>query len=104
MPSKSNFLDKLLGRLPRLDKEGLQTVVERLASERTFLETLFNTIEDGILVLDPQGRIAYFNDAAIRLLGLPDSAEGQNVSRFVPELDWERLIAMDRAGGPRVDA
>lgn len=102
MSSKSNFLDKLLGRLPRLDKEGLQTVVERLASERTFLETLFNTIEDGILVLDPQGRIAYFNDAGIRLLGLPESAEGQMVSRFVPELDWERLTAMDRAGGPRV--
>ena len=34
MPSKSNFLDKILGRLPRLDKEGLQTVIERLAPLR----------------------------------------------------------------------
>ena len=50
MASKSSFLDKVLGRLPRLDKEGLQTVVERLAHERAFLETLFNTIEDGVLV------------------------------------------------------
>lgn len=102
MASKSNFLDKLLGRLPRLDKEGLQTVVERLARERAFLETLFNTIEDGVLVIDTRGRIAYFNNAALRLLGLPDSAEGQLVSRFVPELDWQRLAAMDRQGGARV--
>jgi two-component system, sporulation sensor kinase E len=100
--SKSNFLDKVLGRLPRLDKEGLQTVVERLAHERAFLETLFNTIEDGVLVVDDEGRVAYFNDAATRLLGLPEAAEGQLISRFLPELDWERVAAMDRAGGQRV--
>jgi len=42
MPApKSSFLDKVLGRIGRLDKEGLQTVVQRLARERSFLETLF---------------------------------------------------------------
>ena len=50
MPPKSSFLDKVLGRIGRLDPEGLQTVVQRLARERSFLETLFNTIEDGVLV------------------------------------------------------
>ncbi len=102
MPSKSNFLDKLLGRLPRLDKAGLQTVVERLASERAFLETLFNTIEDGVLVVDARGRVAYFNDAATRLLGLPAASEGQPISRVVPELDWRHIANMDRAGGRSV--
>ena len=55
MPAaKSSFLDKVLGRIGRLDPEGLQTVVQRLARERSFLETLFNTIEDGVLVVDEQ--------------------------------------------------
>lgn len=102
MASKSNFLDKVLGRLPRLDKEGLQSVVERLADERAFLETLFNTIEDGVLVADAQGRIAYFNEGAVRLLGLPQAAEGQPIRRFLPKLDWAQLAAMDLAGGQRV--
>src|SRR5205085_8443563 len=102
MASKSNFLDRVLGRLPRLDKEGLQTVVERLAHERAFLETLFDTIEDGVLVVDAQGRLAYFNEAAIRLLGLPAGAEGQHIRRLMPGLDWEQIAAMDRAGGQRV--
>ncbi len=48
--TKSSFLDKVLARIGRLDPEGLQTVVQRLARERNFLETLFNTIEDGVLV------------------------------------------------------
>ncbi len=99
---KSNFLDKILGRLPRLGKEDLQTVVERLARERVFLETLFNTIEDGVLVVGKDGEVAYFNESAIRILGLPEGAEGQKVGRFLPELDWAQLAAMDRAGGRRV--
>jgi two-component system, sporulation sensor kinase E len=63
-------LDKVLGRIGRLDPEGLQTVVERLARERRFLETLFNTIEDGLLVVDETGRILYFNHAVTQLMGL----------------------------------
>lgn len=104
MPPKSNFLDKVLGRIGRLDKEGLQTVVQRLARERTFLETLFNTIEDGVLVVDENHRIIYVNSAVNKLLGIPTAtAEGQLVTRYLPEFDWEHLMTLDaRGGGPRV--
>jgi two-component system, sporulation sensor kinase E len=101
--SKSSFLDRVLGRMERLDAHGLQTVVHRLARERNFLETLFNTIEDGVLVVDETGRIIYLNQAVSLLLGLPaDQIEGQHLSRFLPELDWGRLSALDQAGGQRV--
>jgi two-component system, sporulation sensor kinase E len=99
---KSSFLDKVLGRIGRLDAEGLQTVVRRLARERSFLETLFNTIEDGVLVVDEQGRILYFNQAVMKLLGLQSTAEGQPISQYLPEIEWEKLAALDRAGGQRV--
>jgi len=103
MPAaKSSFLDKVLGRIGRLDAEGLQTVVQRLARERSFLETLFNTIEDGVLVVDEQGRVLYFNQAVTRLLGLQPGVEGQHVTRFLPELDWEDLSRFDRQGGGHV--
>jgi len=46
MAPKSSFLDKVLGRIGRLDPEGLQTVVQRLERERSILETLINTIEE----------------------------------------------------------
>jgi PAS domain S-box-containing protein len=103
MPPKSSFLDKVLGRLGRLDAEGLQTVVQRLASERSFLEMLFNTIEDGVLVVDEKGRIVYFNRAVTQLIGLnPNDAEGQPISDYLPELDWQKLLALDATGGQRV--
>ena len=96
---KSSFLDKVLGRIGRLDKEGLQTVVQRLARERSFLETLFNTIEDGVLVVDELGRIAYFNQAVTRLLGLQANTEGQHLDEILPELDWKKLARHDTLGG-----
>lgn len=103
MPPKSNFLDKVLGRIGRLDAEGLQTVIQRLARERSFLETLFDVIEDGVLVVDEQGRVIYFNHPVTTLLGLkPDDAEGQPITRFLPGLDWKKLARWDKAGGPQV--
>lgn len=100
---KSNFLDRVLGRIGRLDAEGMQTVVQRLARERNFLETLFNAIEDGVLVVDETGRILYFNQAVTRLLGLQaQQAEGQLVSRYLPELDWSKLLTMEAGGGQRL--
>ena len=99
---KSSFLDKVLGRIGRLDTEGLQTVVQRLARERSFLETLFNTIEDGVLVADETGRVIYFNQAVTRILGLPAEAEDKHVSEVLPEVDWERISRLDRHGGTHV--
>lgn len=102
-PQKSSFLDKVLGRIGRLDTQGLQTVIERLARERSFLETLFDVIEDGVLVVDEQGRVLYFNEAVTTLLGLtPDSSEGQPITRFLPGLDVKSLLRSDAVGGKQV--
>jgi two-component system, sporulation sensor kinase E len=98
--TKSGFLDKVLGRIGRLDAEGLQAVVQRLARERSFLETVFNRIEDGVLVTDEGGRVVYLNHAVTRLLGYtPEQAEGQPVTRLLPSLDWDQLRRLDEAGG-----
>jgi two-component system, sporulation sensor kinase E len=102
MAPKSNFLDKVLGRIGRLDTHGLQTVVQRLARERTFLETLFNTIEDGVLVVDENKRIIYLNAAVSNLLGIQPNVEGQLATRHLPELDWDHLMNIDAEGGPRM--
>ena len=48
---------------------------------------------------DETGRVLYFNQAVTRLLGLQhQSAEGQPITRYLPELDWRK---QDRAR-PRV--
>ena len=101
-PPKSSFLDKVLGRIGRLDTEGLQSVVQRLVRERSFLETVFNAIEDGILVVDENGHILYFNQAVTRLLGLQATVEGRPITDFLPELEWKNILQLDTGGGKRL--
>jgi two-component system, sporulation sensor kinase E len=67
---KTPFLDKLIDRLDRVDPRSLQSVVLKLAREKGFLETLFNTIQEGIIVTDAEGRINYLNAAAGHMLGI----------------------------------
>ena len=100
--TKSSFLDKVLGRIGRLDTEGLQTVVQRLARERSFLETLFNTIEDGVLVVDEHGRVIYFNHAVTQLIGMQPGEEELPITKFLPEVDWEKISRADRTGGTHI--
>jgi PAS domain S-box-containing protein len=102
MPIKASFFDRVLGRIGRLDSQGLQTVVQRLARERSFLETLFNTIEDGVLVVDERGRIAYLNQAVTRLLGIQSDVEGELITEHLQELDWHKIAHMDTRGGQGV--
>jgi len=70
--------------------------VVKLAREKGFLETLFNTIQEGVLVIDAEGRISYLNAAASQLLGLdPGRSIGAPVTQFLRELDWQKIGAPD---------
>ena len=97
--TKSSFVEKVLGRIDVLDPQDLQSFVERLVRERSFLETLFNTIEDGVLVANSEGEIIYLNNAVTQLFGY-DEVElmGKSVECLLPDLDWDFLRAMDREG------
>lgn len=83
---KHSSLEKVLGRLDRLDQANLQNLVQRLARERALLESVFNTLQEGVLVIDADGNIEYANDAAGRLIGLKDGAAGASLWRVVPGL------------------
>lgn len=84
---KHSSLDKMLGRVDRLDPAGLQTLVQRLARERALLDTVFNTLQEGVIVITADGEIDYANDAAARMIGFKDqSGADATLWRLVPGL------------------
>src|SRR6266436_5058912 len=98
MKLKSGFLEKLIGRLGRIGPEEVQNYLLRLAQEKGFLETIFNAIQEGIIVTDASGRITYLNDAACELFGLDaEDSIGKQLDERVRGLDWHSLT---RSGGP----
>ena len=67
---KAGFLEKLIGRLGKIGPEENPELLLRLAQEKGFLETIFNTMQEGIIVTDSYGRITYLNDAACDFFGV----------------------------------
>ena len=84
---KNSSLDRVLGRLDTLDSVNLANLVQRLARERSLFEEIFNTLQEGVLVITLDGEIDYANDAAHRLIGLGgDELAGQILWRLIPGL------------------
>jgi signal transduction histidine kinase len=95
---KPGFLEKLIGRLGRIGPEDVQNYLLRLAQEKGFLETIFNSIQEGIIVTDANGRITYLNDAACEIFGLEgENAIGKPLAEQVRGLDWKALSQSDSA-------
>jgi signal transduction histidine kinase len=95
---KSSFVEKLIGRLGRIGPEDVQNYFLRLAQEKGFLETVFNAIQEGIIVTDSGGRITYLNEAACELFGLQSGESiGKKLDERVRGLDWKSL---SQSGGP----
>jgi PAS domain S-box-containing protein len=84
---KNTSLDRVLGRLDTLDSVNLANLVQRLARERALFEEIFNTLQEGVLVISHDGMIEYGNAAAQRLIGLgEDELAGQTLWRLAPGL------------------
>jgi len=95
---KSGFLEKLIGRLGRIGPEEVQNYLIRLAEEKGFFETVFNAIQEGIIVTDSNGRITYLNEAACELFGLEsEDAIGKRLDERVRGLDWDALSQSEGA-------
>jgi PAS domain-containing protein len=95
---KAGFVEKLIERLARIGPEEVQNYFLRLAQEKGFLETVFNAIQEGIIVTDSKGRITYLNYAACGLFGLEaGEAIGKRLDERIRGLDWGSLT---QSGGP----
>lgn len=75
----------------------MQASVRRLARERDFLETLFNCLQDGLVVMDGQGRIEYSNSSAQRMLGLSSDSAGKLMARYLKEVNWSELLRQPKS-------
>lgn len=95
MAVKKNFLDRFSERFDDLDSGSRQAYILRLAKEKGFLETVFNSIEEGVLVVDQHLRIRYFNRAAKSLLGLPDDMSRVRVSQLIRGVNWRQILLED---------
>ncbi|HEY8962290.1 MAG TPA: ATP-binding protein [Luteolibacter sp.] len=94
---KSGFLEKLVARLDKVEPGEVQQILARLIREKGFLEQVFEALLEGVILLDPDGTIAFLNRAACGFFGLdPEEAIGEPLASQVRGLDWASLAKPGR--------
>lgn len=87
MPKKETSLDRVLGHIESLDATNLTNLAQKLARERAYLETVFNTALEGILVVDEDGEVQYANESGRSMIGLKEADVGATLLwRLIPGL------------------
>ena len=80
-------LDRVLGRIDDLDAQNLAILARRLERERDLMETVLDTLREGVLVLSHDSSIEYANSAAVALLGVSSQeVTGSELRRVSPDI------------------
>ncbi len=91
---KSAVLNKLLSRLDQIEPGEVQNLLSRLVREKGFLKKVFESLREGVLLLDEEGVISFINGAGCRIFGSsPEQAQGKRLDKVVRGLDWEALMS-----------
>ena len=94
---KSGFFDKIVRRLDRLEAADMQRYLLRLIQEKGFFEKVFEALQEGVILLDLEGRVTYVNRAACVLFSLDrEKIMDQKLAEGVRGFDWDALI---KSGG-----
>ncbi len=100
--SGSRFHERIMPKIEKLDPQNRQNYIQHLARERGFLESIFNTIQEAVLVIDADLKIRYHNAAAKEMLGLPDDLRRLTVERILKGINWPTLLPEEDCGSHQV--
>lgn len=89
----------LVGSFRRLS-EGLERASAALKDEKGRLEAVLGAMRDAVLALDPEGRVALANPAAIALLALKEAPIGRTLLEVQRVSELSTLAARALAGQP----
>ncbi|MGJ8632454.1 MAG: two-component system sensor histidine kinase NtrB [Luteolibacter sp.] len=95
---KSGFLDKLVARLDRVEPGEVQQIVTRLIQEKGFLENVFEALQEGLIIIDPEGKIMFLNRAACQFFGLdPSDSLGEKITSKIRGIETISLSERRKA-------
>ena len=97
MPKRHDPLDSLVERVEELDEASKASLISRLAKERKLLNTVVNTLREGVIITDSSGIIEHANPSSRDMLGIGERDIGSlTLWRAVPDL--ARTLKMTKSG------
>ena len=93
------FFSKVAEHIDKLDAESQRKQYRLLVEELSFYESVFQSLREGVMVVDAAGNAAYANEAVARLTGFDGKkARGRPVRHLLPDWDWDNLLTPSGEG------
>lgn len=89
---RNQFFSKFVSKLDSLDSGSINSYVHLLSREHGFMESVFNSIREGIIIIDDGYRLVYHNAVAKEMFGIPDDVSRIRVSGLIREIDWDHFF------------
>jgi len=86
------FTERLIERIQQLDHRELGGYLAGLAREKGLLENILNSMQEGLLVVRPEGTIALLNHSAARLLDIPADSIGRAFPAVIEDPELQAII------------
>jgi two-component system, sporulation sensor kinase E len=89
----NGFLDRLIDRMEQVDPKSLQAAMMNLAQERGLMELIFQSIQEGIIVVDSAAKLTFANQAAEKLIGFSfKEAKGRPILKYLRDIDIDSIL------------
>ena len=93
------FYTKVAQRIDKMDVDSVRRQYCALTGNLNFLESVFRSLSEGVLVVDAAGTLVFANETAARLADFDlEKAKGKPIRQQVPDWDWNRLLAPSDEG------
>ena len=90
--SSGKRIQRIMPKLKTLDPGSMHSFVQHLAREQGFLDTVFNTIREAVIVVDSARKILYHNAAAKAMLGIPDDLAHLTIDKLLKGANWDAIL------------
>lgn len=89
-----SFDDRFLSKIGKIDRSHIREYLAHTLSQKQFLETLFDHLDEGIIVTDADLRVIHSNGVARRMLQWPRAKHylGESLAQHCPEGDLRVIL------------
>ncbi len=87
-----NRYQRIIPKIKTLDSGNMHSLLQHLSREQGFLDTIFNTIHEAVIVTDSTRRFLYHNTAAKSMLGLPDDLSQLTLDKALKGANWDAIL------------
>lgn len=95
----SEFFERVFSRIDKIDPSSLKRQLRRLSGQLSMMETVFRSIQEGVMIVGRGGRLVYANGAAERLLSFDASKlKGKAAGKFFGGADWLDGVDWEKSG------